>query len=96
MASDNTNINMIFGQPLSDPILGAYYSLPAHALFKEQPVQDYSMRIIPAYQHMKMYKVEPIEIPSLVKCQNDAQNKLRVFKWIGKSDFSLGILCEVF
>lgn len=87
MAHEGTNINRTFGQPLIDPILGAYYSLPAHALFKEQPVQDYSMRIIPAYQHLKMYKVEPIEIRSLKRCLSDAQNKLHVSKWTGERVF---------
>lgn len=77
MALDNQRNNKTFGQPLTEPILGQYYSLPPHALFKEVPVQDYSMRIIPVYQHLKLYQVEPIEIPTFKQCQNDVKNKLQ-------------------
>lgn len=69
-----------FGQPLSEPILGAHYSLPTHALFRSEPIQDYSMRVIPVFKHVKMYHVEAIEVPTFKKCLHDAKKKLLITK----------------
>lgn len=88
MAQNSRGIgNKTFGRPLAEPVLGANYSLPAHALLKAEPVQDYSMRIIPVYRHLKMYHVESIEIPTFQQCLNDVKNTLRNSKWNGSVFF---------
>lgn len=71
---------MKFGQPRSEPILGAQYSLPTHALFRSEPIQDYSMPVIPVFKHLKMYHVEVIEVPTFKKCLHDAKHKLLITK----------------
>lgn len=83
-----------FGKPLTEPILGANYSLPPHALYKEKPIQDYSMRIISVFQHLKMYHVEAIEIPTLEQCLIDAKNKWRDSKWVHETTFYVVHSCQ--